>query len=89
MGASMKSLTTPDFWAAYAKLPNEIRVTARAAYRIWQNNPRHPSLHFKKVDELWSVRIGRSYRALALLEGDTYFWFWIGTHDEYEQLLAE
>jgi len=24
-----------------------------------------------------------------MLEDDTFFWFWIGDHDQYEQLLAE
>jgi hypothetical protein len=85
----MKSLATPDFWASYGVLPPEIKHRTRAVYRLWRNNPRHPSLCFKKVGEPWSIRIGKGYRALALLEGDTYFWFWIGTHDDYEQLLSE
>jgi len=45
-------------------------------------------LRFKKVGELWSVRIGKGYRALAIKEGDTYFWFWIGTHEDYDQMLS-
>jgi len=62
-----KSLTTPDFWTSYRTLPPEIKRRARAAYRLWQNNPRHPSPCFKKVGEPWSVRVGKGYRALALL----------------------
>jgi len=46
-------------------------------------------LRFKKCGELWAVRISSRYRALALLQDDTFFWFWIGTHDEYERLLHE
>jgi hypothetical protein len=38
---------------------------------------------------VWSVRIGGGYRVLALLEGDTFFWYWIGDHDEYERRLTE
>jgi hypothetical protein len=78
----MKSSTTPDFWTSYRKLPTEIKSRDRTAYRLWRANPRHPSLRFKKVGELWSIRIGSGYRALALLQDDTFFWFWIGTHDE-------
>ena len=85
----MKSSTTPDFWASYGELPQEIRRRARRAYRLWRVNPRHPSLRFKKVGAVWSVRIGRDYRALSLLQDDTFFWFWIGTHDEYERLLSQ
>lgn len=84
-----KSWATPDFWTAYSQLPREIQRRARAAYRLWRRNPRHPSLCFKKVGDPWSVRIAKGYRALALLEGDTYYWFWIGTHDEYEKMIAK
>jgi len=58
-------------------------------YHLWRAYPRHPSLRFKKIGELWSVRIGSGYRALSLLKEDTFFWFWIGTHNEYERLLTE
>jgi len=84
----MKSSTTPDFWASYGELPPEIKRRARAVYRLWRANPRHPSLAFKKVGEAWSVRIGSGYRAVCLLQDDTFYWFWIGTHDEYERLIA-
>lgn len=84
-----KSLATADFWTAYALLPPEIQRRSRTAFRLWRNNPRHPSLCFKKVGDVWSVRIGKGYRALVALEQDTYFWFWIGSHDEYEEMLAE
>ena len=84
----MKSSTTPDFWATYAALPAEIKGRAKVVYGLWQRNPRHPSLRFKKTRDVWSVRIGGGYRALALLENDVFHWFWIGTHDEYERLLG-
>ena len=84
----MKSLTTPDFWQAYAKLPDNIQRKADKAYQIWQENIYHPSLHFKKVGQnLWSARITRNYRALAIKKEDNFYWIWIGSHDEYELLL--
>lgn len=58
-------------------------------YRLWRVNPRHPSLVFKKVRGLWAIRVGTGYRALALPQGDILYWFWIGTHDEYERLVAQ
>ncbi|MEM9162395.1 MAG: hypothetical protein AAGC54_04920 [Cyanobacteria bacterium P01_F01_bin.4] len=81
----MKSFTTADFWKAYAILPTKIKQQAKRAYQLWKNNTQHPSLHFKKVGKnLWSARITRDYRALALKRGDDYYWIWIGTHEEYE-----
>jgi hypothetical protein len=85
----MKSSTTPDFWASYAKLPSEVKRQARAAFRLWRANPRHPSLRFKKAGAMWCVRVGGGHRALAVLQDGVFYWFWVGTHDEYERLLSQ
>ncbi|HID29434.1 MAG TPA: hypothetical protein EYP19_05455 [Desulfobacterales bacterium] len=85
----MKSSTTPDFWNSYSSLPPEIKSRARRTYQLWKRNPRHPSLCFKKVGQVWSIRVGERFRALAMQEDDTFFWFWIGNHDEYKRLIRE
>ncbi len=72
------------------QLPPEIRDQADRAYSLWRSDPFHPSLQFKRVSQrqpIESVRVGISYRALGLREGDHIFWFWIGSHDEYERML--
>ncbi len=85
----MKSLTNRRFWESYRKLPGTVRRDARKTYRLWLANPRLPSLHFKKVGKVWSIRIGNtSYRALAEVQGDIAYWFWIGPHDEYERIIG-
>lgn len=87
----MKSETLPSFWAEYRQLNQEIRQNARKAYRLWAENPFHPSLHFKCVNSeegIWSVRVTRSYRAVGVLEDDTVTWFWIGSHDRYENFFS-
>jgi hypothetical protein len=83
----MKSSTTPRFRRAYADLPPETKLAARKRYRLWKDNPRHPSLQFKKVGPFWSARITEDYRSLALLRNNIYHWFWIGTHANYERIL--
>ena len=87
----MRSKTLPAFWAAYARLSEPERQGARKAFSLWAGNPFHPSLRFKCVnreEDLWSVRISRGYRALGILEKETVTWFWVGSHDDYERLLA-
>ena len=84
----MKSATLPSFWEAYESLDPMIKRRARKAYRLWAQNPFHPSLHFKCInseEDIWSVRITLGYRAIGVLDGDTVTWFWIGGHDEYER----
>ena len=61
----MKSSATSKFWRVYHSLPAEIRAEARKAYRLWKENPRHPSLRFERKGPYWSVRIARGWRALG------------------------
>ncbi len=87
----MKSATLPSFWETYQSLDLKIRQQARKAYRLWAENPFHPSLHFKCInreENIWSVRITLDYRAIGILEGDTVTWFWIGSHDDYERFYS-
>jgi hypothetical protein len=87
----MKSATLPSFWSAYTALSKENRQRARKAFRLWAQNPFHPSLHFKCIDSsegIWSVRITLVYRAIGILEGDMITWFWIGSHDDYERFFS-
>jgi hypothetical protein len=87
----MKSAVLPSFWANYQRLNSNVKQSARKAYRLWAENPLHPSLHYKCInsqEEIWSVRVSRGYRAVGVLEGDTVTWFWIGSHDDYEQFFS-
>jgi hypothetical protein len=83
----MKSSATASFWKAYSGLSAAIQKAARKQYRLWMLDQRHPSLQFKKVGPFWSARVTDDYRGLAVLKDGTYFWFWIGTHAEYDRFL--
>jgi len=52
-------------------------------FTLFQVNPRHPSLGFKKKGGVHTVEVGRSYRAIARERNGNYYWFWIGTHEQY------
>lgn len=74
------------------KLPEEVQQRARQVYKLWKQNSNHPSLHFKQIHEkasIYSVRIGLSYRALGAKQGDAMIWFWIGSHEEYNNIIAQ
>ena len=71
----MKHFASPKFWAAYEALPAQVRELAKANYGLLEQDPRHPSLQFKKVGRYWSVRVGLRYRALAVDVGGGYLWF--------------
>jgi len=54
-------------------------------FELLETNPNHRSLRFKKIGELWSVRIGVRYRALGVDVEGGILWFWIGTHADYDK----
>jgi hypothetical protein len=88
----MNSLTTDGFWQRYSVLPTEVRQKARETYRVFANDPYHPSLQFKRVHAtrpIFSVRIGIHHRALGTVDGSDVTWFWIGSHANYDKLVRQ
>jgi hypothetical protein len=82
------SRTHAQFWECFDALPENIQRIAKKQYRLWERDSFHPSLHFKLLkDDVWSVRINQSYRALGRRKGALIVWFWIGTHAEYDKLV--
>jgi hypothetical protein len=71
----------------YRRLPADVRSLADKNFRLLKSDPKHPSLHFKKIDKLWSVRVGAHYRALGFDRPEGVVWFWIGSHADYDKLL--
>jgi hypothetical protein len=76
------------FWQTYDKLPLRIQNLADKNFELLKANPHHPSLHFKKIDRYYSVRVGIQYRALRVALEDSIVWFWIGDHATYDKLLG-
>ena len=87
----MNSVRTERFIKAYSVLPLPIKKANQKTYKIWSENQNHPSLHFKKIfkkQEIYSIRITLDYRALAIKSDETFIWFWIGNHQEYDELIS-
>jgi hypothetical protein len=87
----MTSRTTARFREALAQLPVHVQRQAREAYRLFIQNPNHPSLRFKPVHAtrpIYAARVSRDYRAVGIIDGDTIIWFWIGSHASYDRLLT-
>jgi hypothetical protein len=79
---------SPKFWALHRALPQPVKDLADKNFELLKANPRHPSLHFKRIGDLWSVRIGEHYRALGTDDtSDGVYWFWIGPHADYDRLI--
>jgi hypothetical protein len=80
---------TERFWKCFEKLPEPIQELSHKNFQLLKADPRHPSPHFKKIGNFWSVRIGLDYRALAVEDNHDFIWVWIGSHDAYERMIKE
>ncbi len=88
----MNSHLTDDFIQCFQKLPDRIKRKARKNYKLWKDNPYHPSLEFKIVhpnQPIYSARVGIGWRVLGIMECNKIIWFWIGSHNDYEKLLRQ
>jgi len=87
----VNSTVTKNFISLFKKLPERVQKTARKNYNLWKTNSQHPSLDFKKVHSskpIYSIRIGLGWRAVGILANETTMvWFWIGSHNDYDNLL--
>lgn len=86
----MNSHITKDFRKSFDKLPKRIQAQSRIAYRLWKSDPHHSSLQFKRVglrNPIYSVRVGIGWRALGVVSGANIIWYWIGSHEEYNNLI--
>jgi hypothetical protein len=87
----MNSCLSEDFLTCFARLPDAVKEQARKSYRLWKDDPSHPGVRFKRIhnsEPMYSIRVGKGWRALGLLDGDTITWFWIGSHAEYDRIIG-
>ena len=88
----MTHRATAAFWRRFDALDPAVQAVARKNHRLLEADPRHPSLRFKKLSgtdpPLWSVRVGRDHRALAIERDGAMVWFWIGSHAAYDRPLS-
>lgn len=84
---------TRNYREQLQKLPPHIRDLADAAFQLFRQNPRHPSLRLHNLSDTHtgkhragsrSVSITMQYRAIYVVDGDTNVWYWIGSHNDYE-----
>lgn len=80
----MKIQTTRTFDQDYDSLPEHIKKQADKQLSLLLENPRHPSLHLKKIkghSNIWEGRITQNYRFTFQIVGEAYLLRRLGTHD--------
>jgi hypothetical protein len=74
------------------KLPTGIQRLAKEAFKKFEANPLDPALENHELDDInrgrhklgsRAVSITQRYRAIYVIDGDTNVWYWIGSHEDY------
>lgn len=85
----MKHHASLAFWNCHRQLPGPVQELADKSFALLKADPQHSSLRFKKIGRFRSVRVGLHYRALGVEAPDGVLWFWIGSHADYDKLIAQ
>ena len=80
---------TARFWKCFERLPEDVKKAAKKSFDLLKTDPLHPSLHFKKSGDFWSVRVDLSHRALGIKDGQDFIWTWIGSHSDYDRMIQK
>lgn len=94
----MRSVRNPRFRKAFDRLPTPVQDLARTCYALFQANPFDPRLDLHEIRgtrtrSIYAIDVGKhlgtAYRALGVWEKDqdVLVWFWIGSHEEYNNIL--
>jgi hypothetical protein len=93
MSSAAKNSRSRDFKTQFDRLPERIQRLAVAAFREFRKNPDHPALRRHKLSDThkgqhragsFSVSITQKYRAIYVDVDGNNLWYWIGTHNDYD-----
>lgn len=93
-----KNRRAKSFRVLFDDLPDEIRKLAQAKFKLFLENPGHPSLRLHELKDndrgqhrkcSISVSLSSQYRAIYVVDGDTNVWYWIGTHAQYNHFTGK
>lgn len=86
-GVQFKHVRLKEYKNLLRKLPN----LQRPAEHTFQKMMTDPLSVLTKITvnphgDVWSAAIGYGSRALAVKVGNTFYWYWVGSHESYTRL---
>ncbi len=79
----MNHVISPQFAVLVKNLPARTRKELDHAFSVLKEYPNHPLLRLVKVEGHWSMRIGGTFRAVAVEHNGTIIWYWIGRYHHF------
>ena len=84
---------TPAFDDCLKRLPIEVQKAAKQNYDKLLANPQSVGLKTMPQTpgryQVYSAQVGRAYRSLAIKVDNYYIWYWIGSHENYNNVKAK
>jgi len=80
----MRLIPTLRYERSYQRLSNKVQRSVDRKLSLLLENPRHPSLRFRKMkgyENIWEMRVSRNYRITFLQRGEDFYLRNVGTHD--------
>jgi hypothetical protein len=93
-----RNCRTRNYKKLLEKLPAKIAEIADAQFQLFLENPFAEPLHNHPIadndkgqhrDGSRAVSVTFRYRALYVEDGDTNVWYWIGTHEDYNDFIGK
>ncbi len=84
----MQLFRTERFKKEFKRLPKEVQERTDKALEWFVSNPRHPSLHVKKMEgtsDIWELRVSENYRITFQFVQEGALLRRIGTHNVLRQ----
>ena len=98
MSTGQPNVRTANYRDLLDRLPDEIQKSASASFKQFLENPNHPSLENHELADTRrgrhrrgsrAVSITRRYRAIYVEDGSTNVWYWIGSHEDYNNFTGK
>lgn len=90
-------MRTAGFKRLLEELPKRAQSLAQGAYELFRTNSAHPSLGHHELKNTKKgrhrsgscvVSVSFQYRALYIPDGNDNVWYWIGTHEDYNNFVG-
>lgn len=97
MSRGQPNVRTARFKEQLSRLPPNIQEAAKLAFRLFLEDPNHPVLDNHMLHDSKrgrhrrnsrAVSITRKYRAIYVTDGPTNVWYWIGSHEDYNNFVG-
>ena len=81
-----------EYWKNFHELPSKQKESVRKAWKVFKNDPFHPSLKAHKIHKLssearhtiYSVVVEANLRVIFMIQEDLVYTLDVGNHDVYK-----